>query len=130
MNTIYLAGPMENVNLKEQTGWREYMTLKLPDWKVLNPVYRSLKDGYNHRRIYELDMRDVRESDVILADLRRSNSEGHGTAMEVHYAYQKNIPVIGYAIQDQKKHPFLEVCVTEWTTDLDKAVRILNEFYK
>ena len=47
-------------------------------------------------------MRDVRESNVVLADLRRSESEGHGTAMEVHYAYQNNIPVIGYAIQDQK----------------------------
>ena len=123
---------MENVSKETQEGWRDYVTrgLVAEGWKVLNPIFRSLKDGYNHRRIYELDMRDVRESDVVLADLRRSESEGHGTAMEVHYAYQNNIPVIGYAIQDQKKHPFLEVCVTEWTTDLDKAVRILNEFYK
>ena len=130
MPVIYLAGPMENVNLKEQTGWREYMTLKLPDWKVLNPVYRSLKDGYNHRRIYELDVRDVRNSDVIFADLRRGNRENIGTAMEVHYAYTLDIPVIGYAVKDQKKHPFLEVCVTEWVTDLDQGAHILNEFYK
>ena len=132
MRTIYLAGKMENVSAKTQNGWRDYVSPRLTaeGWKVLNPIFRSLKDGYNHRRIYELDMRDVRESDVILADLRRSNSEGHGTAMEVHYAYQKNIPVIGYAIKDQKKHPFLEVCVTEWVVDLNHAIKILNEFYK
>lgn len=130
MSTIYLAGPMENVSHTEQMGWRDTMTLGLPDWKVLNPVYRSMKDGYNHRRIYELDMRDVRRSDVIFADLRRGEREAHGTAMEVQYAYSLDIPVIGYAIKDQKKHPFLEVCVTEWVTSLEKGIHILNEFYK
>lgn len=131
MRTIYLAGKMENVSLDEQSDWREYVTphLTMNGWRVLNPVQRSLKDGYNHRRIYELDMRDVRESDVVLANLVRSQSEGHGTAMEVHFAYQNNIPVMGYATLGQKKHPFLEVCVTEWVTDLDKATKILNEFY-
>ena len=131
MRTIYLAGPMENVSTKEQTGWRLQIGKELTyaGWKVLDPVYRSMKDGYNHKRIYELDMRDVRESDVILADLRRGEREAHGTAMEVQEAYRNDIPVIGYAVLDQKRHPFLEVCVTEWVTDLDKAIHILNEFY-
>ena len=130
MPTIYLAGPMENVSSEEQMGWRDQMTLLLPGWTVLNPVHRSFKDGYNHRRIYELDMRDVRCSDVVFADLRRGEREAHGTAMEVQEAYSRNIPVMGYAVKDQKRHPFLEVCVTEWTTDLNEAARILNEFYK
>lgn len=130
MPVIYLAGPMENVSHKEQMGWRDLMTLKLPEWKVLNPVHRSMKDGYNHRRIYELDVRDVRNSDVIFADLRRGERENIGTSMEVHYAYTLNIPVVAWAIQDQKKHPFLEVCVTEWVTDLEKGAEILNEFYR
>ena len=83
MRTIYLAGKMENVSLDEQSDWREYVTphLTMNGWRVLNPVQRSLKDGYNHRRIYELDMRDVRESDVVLANLVRSQSEGHGCTM-------------------------------------------------
>lgn len=131
MSTIYLAGPMENVNDKTKNGWRDYVSLYLQSegWKVLNPVFRSLKDGYNHRRIYELDMRDVRASHVILADLRRGDRECHGTSMEIQEAYSRNIPVIGYAIKDQVKHPFLEVTVTEWVTDLDDAIRILNNFY-
>lgn len=130
MSIIYLAGPMENVSDAEQMGWRDQMTLGLPEWSVLNPVHRSKKDGYNHRRIYELDMRDVRNSDVVFADLRRGQREAHGTAMEVQEAYSRNIPVIGWGVQDQKKHPFLEVCVTEWVTDLEKGIHILNEFYK
>ena len=132
MSTIYLAGPMENVSPDEQNNWRNYMSMELyPNgWNILNPVFRSMKDGYNHRRIYELDMRDVRNSDVVFADLRRGMREAHGTAMEVQEAYSRNIPVIGFAIQDQKKHPFLEVCVTEWVTSLDQGIHILNEFYK
>jgi len=130
MSIVYLAGPMENVSASEQMGWRDKMTLLLPEWKVLNPVHRSMKDGYNHRRIYELDMRDVRNSDVVFADLRRDKREAHGTAMEVQEAYSRNIPVIGYAVLDQKKHPFLEVCVTEWVTNLNDGAHILNEFYK
>ncbi len=123
---------MENVSLDLQTSWRNHCAsvLYMNGWKVLDPVHRSLKDGYNHKRIYELDMRDVRESDVILADLRRDKREAHGTAMEVQEAYRSNIPVIGWATQDQKRHPFLEVCVTEWVVDLDKGLHILNEFYK
>ena len=132
MRTIYLAGPMENVSLDLQTSWRDKAAFQLlqSGWKVLNPVHRSLKDGYNHKRIYELDMRDVRESDVILADLRRDKREAHGTAMEVQEAYRSDIPVIGWATHDQKRHPFLEVCVTEWVIDLDVGIHILNEFYK
>ena len=121
---------MENVSDSEQMGWRDYMTLPLvhEGWTVLNPVYRSKKDGYNHKRIYELDMRDVRASDVIFADLRRGEREAHGTAMEVQEAYSRNIPVIGLAIKDQKRHPFLEVCVTEWVTELDRGIQVLNDF--
>lgn len=132
MSTIYLAGKMEDKSTEEQTGWRNYVTLPLVNegWTVLNPVHRSMKDGYNHRRIYELDMRDVRSSDVILADLRRSDGECYGTAMELQEAYTRNIPIVGFAIQDQRKHPFLEVVVTEWHTDWDSAIKVLNEFYK
>ena len=132
MKTIYLAGPMENASKDEMNSWRNYVSFYLNStgWNVLNPVFRSMKDGYNHRRIYELDMRDVRSSDVILADLRRGDRENIGTSMEVQLAYSLDIPVVGYAVKDQKKHPFLEVCVTEWVTDLDKGIRILNEFYK
>ena len=122
---------MEEVSQSYQNNWRDYVTPMLQDagWKVLNPVHRSLKDGYNHRRIYELDMRDVRSSNVILADLRRYKAECYGTAMELQEAYSKNIPIVGYATLNQKKHPFLEVTVTEWFTELDDAVDILNSFY-
>ncbi len=131
MRTIYLAGPMENIDLKSMSGWRNNAArqLRMNGWKVLDPVARSLKDGYNHKRIYELDMRDVRESDVILADLRRANRECHGTSMEVQEAYRNDIPVMGWATFQQKRHPFLEVCVTEWCVDLDVGIKVLNDFY-
>ena len=132
MPVVYLAGKMEDKSHKDQTEWRDYVTLPLihEGWKVLNPVHRSMKDGYNHRRIYELDMRDVRASDVILADLRKSDGECYGTAMELQEAYSRNIPIVGYAIKDQRKHPFLEVVITEWFTDWDQAIKTLNEFYR
>ena len=133
MKTVYLAGPMENVSKEEQSSWRQYVKSYLVDkgWNVLDPCRRCHdKEDMDNKRIFELDLQDIRQSQLVIADLRRGDREAHGTAMEVFYAYyDRRIPVIGWAIKDQRKHPFLEACVTEWFTDLDKMNRIIKRFY-
>jgi len=130
--TIYLAGPMEHVSVDEAKGWRSTAThLLAPTCKILNPCRRlhAFEKKYM-KRIFELDLRDIRESDLILANLDDPLVPKHGTAMEVFYAaYVLQIPVVAFKASDSTIHPFFESLVTEWRSTVDKACdTILSEY--
>ena len=50
------------------------------------------------RRIFKMDMQDIANSNVILADIRRDSGRGTGTAMELMFAHIKNKIIILSAI--------------------------------
>jgi len=130
--TIYLAGSMEHVSIEEAKGWRSEAThLLAHSCKILNPCRRlhSFEPKYM-KRIFELDLRDIRESDLILANLDKPEIPKHGTAMEVFYAaYVLKVPVIAFKSDANKIHPFFESLVTEWRSSVDKACdTILSEY--
>ena len=89
VRTVYLAGSMEHVSLEEAKGWRDIATeiLECMDVVTLDPTRRI--HNFNKRymkRIFELDLRDIQESDIILANLDNPTVAKHGTAIEVFYA--------------------------------------------
>lgn len=138
--TIYLAGSMEQVSLSEAKGWRDLATSLFNDYNssfgqeiisVLNPCRRvhSFEPRYM-KRIFELDMRDINECDLILANLDNPKVAKHGTAMEVFYAsYVLRKPVVAFKADASTIHPFFESLVTEWRSTVDKACEtIINEY--
>jgi nucleoside 2-deoxyribosyltransferase len=124
MRTIYLAGPMEHVSKQESIEWREEATWMLEDKaKILDPTRRlhSFEQRYM-KRIFELDLRDIQESDIILVNLDNPAIAKHGTAMEVFYAsYVLRKPVVAFKKDASTIHPFFESLVTEWRSSVDKA---------
>ena len=86
--TIYLAGSMENVSLSEAKGWRKTATFILQDhFNILDPTRRLHSfQTKEFKKIFELDLRDIQESDIILVNLCNPKLAKHGTAMEVFYA--------------------------------------------
>ena len=131
--TIYLAGPMEHVSLDDAKGWRNTAThlLWLSGQKVLDPTRRvhDFKPKYM-KRIFELDLRDIQDSDLILVNLDNPTIAKHGTAMEVFYAsYVLRKPVIAFKADASTIHPFFESLVTEWRSTVDKACdTIITEY--
>jgi nucleoside 2-deoxyribosyltransferase len=131
--TVYLAGPMEHVSLEESTGWRNIAELMLWNNEVqtLNPCRRIHNfDKRYMKRIFELDLRDIQESDIILVNLDNPKVAKHGTAMEVFYAsYVLRKPVVAFKADASVIHPFFESLVTEWRSDVTKACdTILSEY--
>lgn len=125
IRTVYLCGPMEHVSLEDAKGWRDIATdlLSKADVKVLDPTRRihNFEKRYM-RRIFELDLRDIRESDFILANLDNPKIAKHGTAMEVFYAaYVLQKQVVAFKSDPDIIHPFFESLVTEWRSTVDKA---------
>ncbi len=138
--TIYLAGPMEHVSIEDAKGWRTIATETFDrhNWLngertivTLDPTRRvhSFEPRYM-KRIFELDMRDINESDLILANLDNPKVAKHGTAMEVFYAsYVLRKPVVAFKADASTIHPFFESLVTEWRSTVDKACEtIINEY--
>jgi nucleoside 2-deoxyribosyltransferase len=131
--TIYLAGPMEHVSIEDAKGWRDIATklLQQADQKVLDPTRRvhDFQPKYM-KRIFELDLRDIQESDLILVNLDNPTVAKHGTAMEVFYAsYVLRKPVVAFKADASTIHPFFESLVTEWRSTVDKACEtIITEY--
>jgi nucleoside 2-deoxyribosyltransferase len=131
--TVYLAGPMEHVSVDEAKGWRDIATqqLVLAGCNILDPTRRvhNFEPRYM-KRIFELDLRDIQESDIILVNLDKPEVAKHGTAMEVFYAsYVLRKPVVAFKADASTIHPFFESLVTEWRSTVDKACDTLISEY-
>jgi nucleoside 2-deoxyribosyltransferase len=130
---VYLAGPMENVSQEQMTSWRNQAknTLSLRDIEVLDPVRRIHSGQQRHmRRVFELDLLDIRNSDFIIVNLNDDTVPKNGTSMEVFYAsYVLRKPVIAFKKEKTQYHPFFESLVTEWCADVEEACSlIINEY--
>ena len=135
MYTIYLAGPMDAVTKEQQTGWRETCKMLVHDHdiKVLDPCRRSHEDDLTHREIFELDMLDVEECDLIVADCRDYKKPTFGTPCEIFYAsYILKKPVIGWYDFEYKPtniRVFQDALLTREFDNLYLAVDHVLDFY-
>jgi len=131
--TVYLCGPMEAVSFSEANEWRKRATQLLSDaCNILDPCRRiHTFEARQMKRIFELDLRDIRECDIVLVNLDLMHERpSHGTAQEMFYAnYILHKPVIAFKSEFTKLHPFMECTSTEWRSTVDKACEtILNEY--
>jgi nucleoside 2-deoxyribosyltransferase len=115
---------MEHVTEADMCGWRDLATnlLKGANLVTLDPTRRrhSFEQKYM-KRIFELDMVDIRDCDMVLVNLNDDKVPKHGTAMEIFYAsYVLRKPVVAFK-ENVKYHPFFESLVTEWRSDVSKA---------
>lgn len=101
--TVYLAGGMSGISHDEATIWRRYAKLRLEaaGYKVLDPtIGKDLDrpgeniDRYTPEQIVEGDLKAISESDIILAEVSRTDKPYIGTAMEIRQAYLWNKMII------------------------------------
>ena len=142
-NYVYLAGPMEDCTERRMTGWRivSENRLNMMGVHVLDPTRRvsfhdELKlaergtpDQSVCRRIFKMDMQDIANSSVVLADIRRSSGRGTGTAMELMFAHTKNKIIILWADKDDLVHPFYESIYTEKHFELTDCLDAIANYY-
>jgi len=130
--TVYLGGPMENVDHTVMTGWRNFAKNRFAPWriKILDPCRRTHSDPREYKRIFELDMKDLRDADLMLVNLNDHKLAKHGTAIEVFQMnYHLRKPVIAFKSDPSVKHPFFEQLVTEWYSDVESAVQAVIQEY-
>lgn len=134
---IYLAGPMDRVTGDEMCQWRRECHLyfgTIEGVQLLDPTRRPHENLMNAREVFNQDLRDVEEADIVLADTRDLGKPQFGTPCEVFYAsHILNKTVIGWFDlgHDPRKHKriFQEALLTNEFDSLEKALEHIEENY-
>jgi len=131
---IYTAGGMELVSMEDARQWRQAAEdFFINDERVLflHPTRRTHSFRPEEmRRIFDLDMMDLKHCDMVLANLDNPKLAKHGTAMEVfHASYHLRKPVVAFKASRENIHPFFESLVTEWRSTVLKACETIRDQY-
>jgi len=133
---IYLAGPIDNCSIQEQTIWRHVVKQVYPHYHYLDPMsyeaeYFRGKKTINE--IIELEKNDISDCDVLLVYPSKPSS---GTAMEVMWAhtrneirksYRKLISIITVIEKDQYLSPWIKFHSTKVFNDFHDAMRWIED---
>lgn len=134
---IYLAGGCAN-ELDEGKGWREKASvifndhIESDDYKVviIDPTryfsYADRKTEDSDKQIKNFYMSQILHSRLVLCCLDRSKLSP-GTAQEVQFAVDHNIPVIGWGKDDI--YPWLAVDCQVIFPSMLQAIDYIKEYY-
>ena len=91
---IYLAGNMTDPHI-DAVSWRQQVKKSLPEYEFIDPTELPSNIHISQvNYIVERDLRYVRESDLVLAELYNEHAQYVGTSMEIREAYIHGIPII------------------------------------
>ena len=133
---IYLAGGMSGLSLEEQTKWRSQFINDVKNFTITKtPIffdptnYYSLfeKEHKSEREVMEFDLSHLRKSDLIVVNFNSPNSIG--TAMELMFAKENKIPVIGFTEDESILHPWLIECCTRVCNSFIELLMHVSQFY-
>jgi len=136
MKQIYAAGPMDFASPEQQYGWRNELKGMLAGFaKVLDPTRRPHESDLTSKEVFDLDMLDINNSDIMIVDGRALNIPTFGTPSEVFYgSYIRRIPVIAWYDSDNapdlnRKRVFQEALYTREFDSLESAVDHIKAYY-
>lgn len=120
----YLCGGINGLSDSDCRDWRE-SAKSLLKTDTLDPMRRDYrgKEAENVREIVEGDVKDIRASDFVLANVVRPS---WGTAMEVYYAWSIRKPVIGWSGDAGRISPWLRYHCDAIHPALGAAIEDIN----
>ena len=134
--TIYLAGGCKN-EPDEGKGWRREATEKIrttAGWEekrveVIDPTEYFSYSGKRHKhdkQVMDYYYWRIRNSDVVLVNLNRSE-DSCGTCMELQYASDKEIPIVGFGTEGVYNWT-IPLAQVQFST-LTEAIDYLRDYY-
>jgi hypothetical protein len=141
MINIYTIGVMDSVKddaPELMTGWREQVKeyFSSYDVNIFDPTRRphSLDSTLSDREIFTLDLIDIKNSDLCIADCRLHNGRSqYGSPIEVFYcSYILGKPVIGWYNKEEgyrKNSVFQNVLISNMFPSLEEAMEHISLFY-
>ena len=129
--TVYLCGKMAGLSKEEMSEWRDKAADDLVEagYKVLNPVETDFGTNPSDSEIIHSNDFQIRNSDIILAELDYENVS-IGTICEIVEARRQGKPVITWGTAyNIINHPHIKGRITRHCEDLESAVQYIIENY-
>ena len=124
MRVIYLCGAIEGLDRGTAYNWRKEARAWLSDcYKVLDPMDND--EGMTRKEIFEADIQNVEEADIILCEMSHHNMPYIGSSMELWHAYQLGKKIILWG-RANNEHLFLEQIVDIRLSTLAEAIYYLR----
>ena len=135
---IYLSGGMQDLTLDASLEWRnrfeDSINLLETDKKVTcfsPPKYYAPQDPdhKSEKEVFEFDKNMLKKSDLVVCYFNVPKSIG--TAMELAWAKDWEIPVIGICEKDdiRQLHTWLVECCTRFCNNIPEAISYINDYY-
>jgi nucleoside 2-deoxyribosyltransferase len=126
---IYLCGPINGLTDDEAKSWRDQCKKVFSiqhSCRTIDPMRRDYrgKESDSVNEIVQLDKRDVRRSDAILA---YCPAPSVGTSMEILYAWQLDKPVIAIVPDGSPVSPWLAYHSTKIVKTLDEGIKATEQ---
>lgn len=131
---VYLCGPINGCNDQECNNWRAEVKKHFSN--TIDPMRRDYRgrEAESVNEIVELDIQDIRNSDIILANCPKPSV---GTSMEIFFAHSIGKTVIAVVPDKSKASPWLTYHCSELHESLNDAIAAtrrwmttLSELYK
>ncbi len=124
MKTVYLCGAIEGLSKEQAFAWRDIAKRELGGrYIVLDPLDND--DRMTEKEIFEADIKNVEEADIILTEMSHPDKAYIGTSMELWHAYRLGKEIIVWGRANQK-NLFLNQVTTERFGMLLTALCYLN----
>lgn len=118
IRSVYLAGAVFGLDDRGQR-WRQQAIEWMPDcWVAVNPMLVELA-ATDPEALVRADYVSIMSCDAVLAHVEQPS---WGTAMELAFARQWNIPVIGWKLVQGEISPWLKVHLTCLRHSLREAI--------
>jgi nucleoside 2-deoxyribosyltransferase len=118
---VYLAGAIWQE--PDPLTWRRHAAQILPDgWAAIDPNATEMELD-KAQSIIRDDLSNILRCDAVLAKVERPS---WGTAMELFFAQQHRIPVIGWGDAKLPLSPWLDFTLHSHVIKLESAMRILE----
>lgn len=136
--TIYLSGGMQDLSLEASLEWRnrfeDAIELLESDKhvKCFSPPKYYAPQEQEHkteREVFEFDKWKLKQSNLVVCYFNVPKSLG--TAMELAWAQEWGIPIIGICEKDeiQNLHTWLVECCTRFCNNIPEAISHINDYY-
>ncbi len=139
MKKVFLAGAIDS-DIQYAWQWRLVVTEELikANFEPVNPLrdlidtstwskYDYVEDSFIFRR----DLRDLRNSDIILINLSGLDVCPSSTLVEIGIAHQLNLPMIGFGFNadSPRKMPLFVREMVRTYQSMDLALEALEDYY-
>ena len=136
---IYLAGSKRGSEPDNKiSGWRQKVRKLLPYYVELRDPFRGKKrlpDGNfdtsvnNAREIVARDLQDIRDSDIVLAEMVFDDYNYIGTSMELRAASEYGIPVVIWCPDAVAKHYWIEYHTVNSFETLEECCNYIKNYW-